>query len=172
MIFSLLINHFILLRWIATNVCCMCVCCSCSLGIPLPAVWCGAVFDHRCGHTKAPWTISHGLSAVQIPIRGSGSCWKICGLLVNWILATYVSADNLHCKFHHKQSVGLLKKLTSSSWISVQRLVDWLERLITRLTVHIGFLWSEWPSVSRKELKRSMRVLKCNHNCLHPDLRW
>ena len=29
--------------------------------------------------------------------------------------------------------------------------------------LHIGFLWSEWPSVSRKELKRSMSVLK-DHN--------
>ena len=28
---------------------------------------------------------------------------------------------------------------------------------------HVGFLWSEWPSVSRKELKRSMSVLK-DHN--------
>ena len=66
------------------------------------------------------------------------------------------------------------------NWTSSQSLKDWgiphekssqKKSLLLKNKVylsfgsqhHVGFLWSEWPSVSRKELKRSMSVLK-DHN--------
>ena len=72
MIFSLLVGHFIRLCWIVTGACILRDVClfSSSLGMPLPAVWSETVFDHRCGHTRAAWSISHWLCAVQTPITG------------------------------------------------------------------------------------------------------
>ena len=165
MIFSLLVGHFIRLCWIVTGACILRDVClfSSSLGMPLPAVWSETVFDHRCGHTRAAWSILHWLCAVQTPITGVQevveNLWAADSL---GILVTIHWAHTLVTNQPIIRSCAILIARDLSILLNMHP--SWLTGK-SQIWVHIGFLWSAWPSVSRKELNRSMRVLKCpDHN--------